>query len=141
MSATFNTMLPPSNVLNLQCCGQCEQVNYPPRELCGNCLADDLQWREVDDRGVLQARAELHYSLETQYERNLPWPVGSVKLDCGPVALTHVQPDIENGGTVRVRILRDAGDNRMLVAVSADQDSGEAVASWLAQINFQECSI
>ena len=141
MSATFNTMLPPSNVLNLQCCGQCEQVNYPPRELCGNCLADDLQWREVDDRGVLQARVELHYSLETQYERNLPWPVGSVKLDCGPVALTHVQPDIENGGTVRVRILRDADNNRMLVALSADHGNGEAAAAWLAQINFQECSI
>jgi len=42
MAATFSTGLPNATDLTLQCCGQCQQVNYPPRELCGHCLADSL---------------------------------------------------------------------------------------------------
>lgn len=139
MSVVFKTGLPHSNALTLQCCGQCQHINYPPRELCGHCLADNLQWQAVDASGVLQARTELHYSLEPTYAQHLPWAVGSIKLDCGPVVLAHLQPDIEVGAAVRLSVIQDPAGNAMLAATRCEEDGANA-STWLQRINFREIS-
>ncbi len=135
MSTQFNTGLPDSGELMLQCCGQCRQVNYPPRELCGNCLADSLQWQQVENTGSVQSVAQLHYSLEPEYTEHLPWAVANIKLDCGPVVLAHLQPDIVYGARVTLKIVQDNGANRMLVATGGDSKSASA---WLQAVNFKE---
>jgi len=33
--------------LTLQQCSACQTVQYPPRELCRNCLGDELNWSAV----------------------------------------------------------------------------------------------
>lgn len=139
MGTVFNTGLPESGALTLQCCPGCGQVNYPPRELCGHCLAADLQWRSVDDGGVVQATATLHYSLEEEYRQHLPWPVASVKLNCGPVVMAHLQPGVAPGIPVRVRVMRDTNGNRMLVAADESTNPGE-LSAWLQDIDFREIS-
>lgn len=138
MSTTFSTGLPNATELTLQCCGQCQQVNYPPRELCGNCLADSLQWQRVDNSGIVQSVAQLHYSLEPEYAEHLPWTVASIKLDCGPVVLAHLQPDIICGATVKLKPVQDQAANRMLVAMGDDGRSEESASAWLQAINFKE---
>ena len=138
MSTMFNTGLPNATDLTLQCCGQCQQVNYPPRELCGNCLADSLQWQRVDNSGIVQSVAQLHYSLEPAYAEHLPWIVASIKLDCGPVVLAHLQPDIICGATVKLKPVQDQAANRMLVATGDDSRSEESASAWLQAINFKE---
>ena len=136
MPARFDTGLPAAAGLVLPCCSHCGRVNYPPRELCGACLADELVWQEVDNLGVVQACTDLHYSLEPDYADHLPWRVASVVLACGPVVLAHLQSGIVEGTEVAVRIVEDRHGNRMLVAV---EPSG-AGADWLASIQFKECS-
>ena len=138
MSTTFSTGLPNATELTLQCCGQCQQVNYPPRELCGNCLADSLQWQRVDNSGIVQSVAQLHYSLEPAYAEHLPWIVASIKLDCGPVVLAHLQPDIIPGATVKLKLVQDQAANRMLVATAGDSASEKSASAWLETINFKE---
>ena len=138
MPTTFSTGLPNATDLTLQCCGQCRQVNYPPRELCGNCLADSLQWQRVDNTGVVQSVTQLHYSLEPEYADHLPWTVGSIKLNCGPVVLAHLQPDIISGATVKLRLVQDQAANRMLVATGDDSASEKSAPTWLEAINFKE---
>ena len=135
MSTCFSTGLPNSGELMLQCCSQCQQVNYPLRELCGNCLADSLQWQRVENTGSVQSIAQLHYSLEPEYAEHLPWTVANIKLDCGPVVLAHLQPDISSGARVTLTIVRDSGSNRMLVATGEDSKSASA---WLQAVNFKE---
>ena len=137
MGSIFETGLPATRDLQLQVCGSCGRVNYPVRELCGNCLADALHWQAVDAGGTVQSLSELHYSLETAYTNHLPWRVASVKLDCGPVALAHLQPGVELQDRVALRPLCDRHGSRMLVALG--DDSSEA-AAWLAIINFREDS-
>ena len=136
MPARFDTGLPAASGLALPCCGRCGRVNYPPRELCGACLADGLAWKAVDSAGVVQACTELHYSLEQDYADHLPWRVASVLLACGPVVLAHLQPGVVEGAGVTVHIVEDRHGNRMLAAV---EPSG-AGADWLASIQFKECS-
>ena len=138
MPARFDTGLPATAGLALPCCSRCGRVNYPPRELCGACLADGLVWRGVDSRGLVQACTDLHYSLEPDYADHLPWRIASVVLACGPVVLAHLQPDIVEGGEVAVRIVEDRHGNRMLAAIGPQQAG--AGADWLASLQFKECS-
>lgn len=140
MATTFSTGLPSAKDLTLQCCSQCQQVNYPPRELCGNCLADSLQWQRVDNSGIVQSVAQLHYSLEPEYASHLPWTVASIKLNCGPVVLAHLQPDIISGTAVKLKLVQDQAANRMLVATGDDSASERRASAWLEAINFEEIS-
>jgi uncharacterized OB-fold protein len=112
-------------------------VNYPIRELCGACLADDLHWQALDGEGSVQSLTELHYSLEEDYARHLPWRVASVKLDCGPVALAHLEPGASLQDRVTLRIMSDRHGNLMLVAIGKGSDN---VTDWLESIDFREDS-
>ena len=76
--------------LTLQQCSACQTVQYPPRELCRHCLADELNWAAVSRGGDLLAYSELQHSLEPFFQEQLPWPLASVKLDCGPVVLARL---------------------------------------------------
>ena len=76
--------------LTLQQCGACQTVQYPPRELCRHCLGDELNWAAVSRGGDLLAYSELQHSLEPFFQEQLPWPLASVKLDCGPVVLARL---------------------------------------------------
>jgi uncharacterized OB-fold protein len=135
MSTSFSTGLPASGELMLQYCSQCRHINYPPRELCGHCLADSLQWQLVENTGTVQSITQLHYSLEPEYAEHLPWTVANIKLDCGPVVLAHLQADIMSAARVTLKIVQDKGLNRMLVASG---DDSELTSAWLEAVNFKE---
>ena len=102
--------------LILQQCRCCDTVQYPPREVCGNCLADELPWQGQASGGTLLAGSALHHSLEPWFRSQLPFLLCSVKLDCGPVVLAQlcendwvlgqrvdVTASIEEGGNVILR--------------------------------------
>ena len=137
MSTRFVTRLPPASTLQLPVCRQCGGISYPPRELCGHCLADALEWQAVEPGGVLQSSSILHYSLEPFYARQIPWAIASVRLDCGPVVLAHLQPGLTPGARVVVCIRCDSDGNRYLVA-TAESDPDSRAAQWLEQIDFKE---
>lgn len=136
----FQTGLPASGTLNLQQCGECGQVNYPVRELCGNCLADTLQWRPVTNTGMVQSVTELQYSLESVYTAHLPWYIASIRLDCGPVALAHLVPGIVIGSPVKLQVVQDEHGNHMLLALGCDDVATQAAARWLEEVQFKEIS-
>lgn len=138
--AHFQTGLPSSGTLQLQQCGKCGQVNYPTRELCGACLADELQWQPVPDTGTVQSITELQYSLEPAYTAHLPWTVASIKLDCGPVVLAHLAPGISITNPVKLLIVQDETGNNMLAAIGRDNTAHTSAISWLADIQFKEIS-
>jgi uncharacterized OB-fold protein len=136
----FQTRLPASGTLHLQQCGECGQVNYPVRELCGNCLADALQWQPVTDTGTVQSITELHYSLEPAYTGHLPWSIASIQLDCGPIVLAHLVPGIEIGSPVKLQVVQDTSGNRMLLALGRDDAATRLASRWLEQVQFKEIS-
>lgn len=134
----FQTGLPASATLKLQQCSQCGQVNYPARELCGNCLADALQWRPVADTGTVQSITELQYSLEQAYTAHLPWSIASIQLDCGPIALAHLVPDTAIGSPVKLKVVQDKQGNPMLLAMGGDDAAQQAATRWLTEVQFTE---
>jgi uncharacterized OB-fold protein len=134
MSAKFNTALPSVKGLSLQHCSNCEHINYPVRELCGNCLADSLVWQSVDGGATVQSVTALHYPLETNFSGQLPWRIASVKLDVGPVAFAHLQPGLECKARVTLSIAQDEIGNHVLVATGEH----ESASQWLTAIKFTE---
>lgn len=86
----------------LQKCAACSQVCYPPREICPRCWSLDLIWSDVPEGGELIAESTLRTSFNSYFQHRLPWRIGSVKLDAGPVVLAHIHGDVPTSvpGTV-----------------------------------------
>jgi uncharacterized OB-fold protein len=74
----------------LQRCGACGRINYPPRELCRDCLGDTLAAVPVSGHGVLLARTTLHVSAAPVFRERLPWRTGSVALEGGAILIVHL---------------------------------------------------
>jgi NAD(P)-dependent dehydrogenase (short-subunit alcohol dehydrogenase family)/uncharacterized OB-fold protein len=104
--------------LELQTCRDCGTVQYPPREACRVCLSQRLDWKLQNGAGELLSEATLHHSNELFYRERMPWRLGMVRLDCGPVVVAHLHGDCARAPS-RVRILAniDRAGQAALVAI------------------------
>ena len=101
-------------MIRLQRCVVCGAVQYPPREICGACLSDDLGWESAASfAGRVIARTRLHHSNEQRFRARLPLSIGLVQFDFGPVALCFLSGAAAPGDVVRVRL---GGDDLMEAA-------------------------
>jgi len=105
------------NTLAVQHCTACGAAQYPPRELCVACLADELEWRMSDTTdGELLARTELHHSHDPAFRDKLPLLVALVRLDAGPTAVCFLTDDCDAGTRVRLTARNDAAGRPVLTA-------------------------
>ena len=75
--------------IKLPVCTSCGKTQYPVREICGECLSDQLEWLEIRAEGELLASVPLYHSLEEFFQERLPWPIGSVRLEDGTVMMVN----------------------------------------------------
>ncbi len=107
------------NTLHLQRCQVCNTVQYPPREVCVECLGEDLPWCQVDQAGTVLATSQLQHCLDPYFAAHKPWSIGSIKLDCGPVVLAHIASDCTDADCkVWVIGLLDSSKQGVLAAIS-----------------------
>jgi uncharacterized OB-fold protein len=101
-------------------CRNCGAKFFPPRDLCTECRSEDLQPHEFDGHGSLYSFSTL-YQAPLGYERGLPYAVGMVKLDEGPMVeaqLTDANPDeLKIGQRMEMvtRKLREQGEEGLIV--------------------------
>jgi NAD(P)-dependent dehydrogenase (short-subunit alcohol dehydrogenase family)/uncharacterized OB-fold protein len=91
----------------LQHCEDCGSVIYPPRDACPGCLSQRLAFRDADARGTLLAETTVRVSADPYFRERVPWRIGSVKLDAGPVLIAHLHGDTVEGGRVRLALKLD----------------------------------
>ncbi|MDT3669508.1 MAG: SDR family NAD(P)-dependent oxidoreductase [Aromatoleum sp.] len=101
----------------MQVCADCEAVQYPPREVCGDCLSERLDWRPVADGGHLVATTTLRHSNDLYFRERLPWRVGTVRMDAGPSVVAHVHEDCADDGRVRLALRLDRSGQAVLHAL------------------------
>jgi uncharacterized OB-fold protein/NAD(P)-dependent dehydrogenase (short-subunit alcohol dehydrogenase family) len=105
----------------LQVCRQCSAVQYPPREVCGECLADDLHWRSQDGAGELLASTVVHVSHDPYFRQRAPWRVAMVRLDCGPTVIAHLHSACApSPSRVRIAARLDNSGQGVLIAFPCD---------------------
>lgn len=100
----------------LQVCENCQTVQYPPRDACSHCLHDELPWQEVPNEATVMASTTLHHSNEPYFQAKLPWRIGTMKLDCGPVAIAHLTAGLQSGDRATLRLELDSAAMGVLVA-------------------------
>lgn len=106
--------------LTLQQCGACGSVQWPPREICHACLSDALEWRVVEPSGVILSETILHTSLDEFFRNRLPWRVGTVRLDAGPVAYAHLHARVGASDAARIEAHEDHQGRGVLIALPID---------------------
>ena len=113
----------------LQECGACGTVQYPPREACCRCLSERLTWKMQNGAGDLLARTVLHHSHDPYFLERVPWYVGLVRLDCGVSVVVHLPADAPKP-PARVRVVAhlDRGGEGVLVAFDPKDGSGASHA-------------
>jgi NAD(P)-dependent dehydrogenase (short-subunit alcohol dehydrogenase family)/uncharacterized OB-fold protein len=101
----------------LQTCCDCGAVVYPPRDACPACLSPRLFYRDVDGRGVLVAETTVRASTDAYFRERLPWRIGTVQLDAGPVLLAHLHRDSKEGRRVRLELKLDKSGAPVVLAL------------------------
>jgi NAD(P)-dependent dehydrogenase (short-subunit alcohol dehydrogenase family)/uncharacterized OB-fold protein len=102
----------------LQVCRDCGTVQYPPREACCSCLSHRLVWRTQDGAGDLLAETMLRHSHELFYRERMPWRLGMIRLDCGPIVVAHLHGDCPPAPSrVRIRANLDRAGQAALIAI------------------------
>ncbi len=108
----------------LQTCADCASVQYPPREVCHQCLSPRLQWRAQSGEGVLLGSTTLHHSNDLFFRERLPWRLGMVHLDAGPTVMTHLHGDVGPAPErVRVGARIDRAGQAVLIAYPLQGDA------------------
>lgn len=87
-------------------CKQCGRVLVPPRIFCEECFLDDMEWVEVEPKGVLVTFGDCYFSTDGKKLKE-PWMLGIVRLNGSDGGLVHfikeVRPqDIKIGMTMEV---------------------------------------
>ena len=102
--------------LQMQKCADCGAVVWPPRDACSVCWSQELPWTEIPASGVLIAITTLHTSMEEFFRARLPWRIGTIRLDAGPVAYAHLHQALKEGDAVRLEAHLDYKGRGVLVA-------------------------
>ncbi|MGH8033692.1 MAG: SDR family NAD(P)-dependent oxidoreductase, partial [Lysobacterales bacterium] len=103
--------------LKLQQCAACGHVCYPPREACPKCWCLELPWKDLPEGGMLLAESTLRTSFNAWFQEHLPWRIGTVKLDAGPVVLAHVHGEVPERSRVRMIARTDTSGQGVLMAL------------------------
>ncbi len=104
--------------LLLQVCGNCNATQYPPRELCKDCLHDELEWREISSKGTVISHTILHASTNDFFRENGPRQITLIKLDGGTVMFAHVaNVELQVGDKVNIVVRRDMSGEGVYIAL------------------------
>jgi NAD(P)-dependent dehydrogenase (short-subunit alcohol dehydrogenase family)/uncharacterized OB-fold protein len=101
----------------LQVCADCGAVIYPPRDACPSCLSARLPYRDVASGGTLIAETTVRVSPDPYFRERVPWRVGTVKLDAGPMVVAHLHDDSREGARVRLALKLDKSGAPVMIAL------------------------
>src|SRR5262249_17332594 len=88
-----------------------------PRCVGPPCVLARLTSRDAAPGGTLVAERRVRGPREPYFRERMPWRVGTVKLDAGPVVVAHLHGDAVEGGRVRLELKLDKSDSAVVMAL------------------------
>lgn len=129
----------------LQVCRSCGAVQYPARDACHSCLSVDLAFEDIPRGAEVIAETQVEASPDAYFRQRLPWRLGTVKLDAGPVAMTHLHGAVRRGDRVRMDLRLDRAGRGVLVALpehgGPDMEDDPALRAMGTQITHRRVLI
>ena len=77
-------------VLMIQRCSDCGTHLFPLREICEECLGDNLEWVESSGRGTVHTFAVMHQVYHPGLAGDVPYNLTVVELEEGPRMTTNI---------------------------------------------------
>lgn len=82
-------------VLLLQRCNICEAYLWPLREICTECLSEDLKWEAGSGSGTVHSFVIMHRLFHPAFQNDVPYNLTVVELEEGP-RVTTILRNIKN---------------------------------------------
>jgi NAD(P)-dependent dehydrogenase (short-subunit alcohol dehydrogenase family)/uncharacterized OB-fold protein len=115
-------------LFELPVCQVCKTAQYPIREICQNCLSDNLKWEAVPPGGTALAATTIRHSTDPYFQAHRPISMGSIKLDAGPVVMARFTAGWVQAGTrIQIQNHLDRSGEAILVAVPEQSRKKELV--------------
>jgi uncharacterized protein len=76
--------------LLMQKCAQCNEYRYPPRPICPKCLSMNFDWIKMSGKGEIYSFTIVRRPLSPEWETDIPYTIGVVKLDEGPRMVSNI---------------------------------------------------
>jgi uncharacterized protein len=73
--------------LRMQRCRACDDLYFPPRPACPNCLSDDVCWETLSGKGTLHTYV-INHRAAPGFEP--PYAIAVVQLDEGPRMMSNI---------------------------------------------------
>ena len=108
--------------VDFQHCGECGRIQYPPAELCRECLSSNLAWGSRAPDGKVVACVAVHRSYAEDFAQDGPWWVASVSLRPGIVCYAHVLEYLPAGRKVSLVAIKDRLGDGVLGAVTEQNE-------------------
>ena len=108
--------------LQFQRCDECERLQYPPAEVCRECLSAELRWEELTQKGHVIACVEVHRCYAEDFTEGGPWWVASVFLAPGVICYAHTLEYLPSGTEITLVPIVDRLGDGVLAAL---QDIGQ----------------
>lgn len=100
----------------LQHCADCGAVLYPVRDVCPECLGQNLGFKETSRGGELLAETTIEITADPYFRRQPAPRQGLVKADCGVTMIALLHRDCLPEGRVTLSIKIDAGGQPVVYA-------------------------
>lgn len=88
-------------------CAKCQNIACPPRALCPECGAMNMEWTELEGRGELAAFTAVAVAptllIEEGYGRDNPYCFGVVRLSEGPMVSARIL-GVDNSNPNNIKI-------------------------------------
>src|SRR4029078_871145 len=104
----------------LQVCSDCGTVVYPPRVASPPCLSPRLPFQDVANGGTLLAETTIRTSTDVYFRERMPWRIGTVQLDSGPLIVAHLHGDLREGERTRLQLKIDKSGQAIAMALPAE---------------------
>jgi NAD(P)-dependent dehydrogenase (short-subunit alcohol dehydrogenase family)/uncharacterized OB-fold protein len=101
----------------LPACSDCGAVHYPPRDACPKCLSAHLALKDVSPAGNVAAETIIRTSTDPYFRERMPWRIGTIALEAGPVVIAHLHGDVSTGQRVRLALKLDKSGQAVAIAL------------------------
>jgi len=113
----------------LQSCTDCGAATYPPRDACPRCWGS-LVWKDQTRGAALLSETVIRTTTDLYFRNHLPWRMGKLALDAGPVAVAHLHADLLIGDRAEMHLVIDKGGNAALFALPAGRNADMQDRQW-----------
>jgi uncharacterized protein len=88
--------------LRVQCCADCNQAQFFPRDHCLHCHSDRVEWQASTGSGTIYSITRVERAPTDEFRALVPYAIALVDLDEGVRIMAHANAALQIGDKAKV---------------------------------------